>query len=70
MISKIKQFLLASGVAVGVILTAYLKGKSDQEASVKSKNYDTLKKGAEIDKEVRDLPLSSIDSNLNRWMRD
>lgn len=70
MIDKIKNLLISFGVAVGVILTAYLRGKSDQKDSEKIKDLESIKRGSEIDKKVRDMPKSDIDRNIDRWMRD
>lgn len=67
---KIDKYLIAVGAALGVILGAYLKGKSDQKNTEKNRELDTLREGKKIDEEVNRMPITDIDRNLKRWMRD
>lgn len=67
---KIDKYLIAVGAALGIILGAYLKGKSDQKNTQKNRELDTLREGKKIDEEVNRMPITDIDRNLKRWMRD
>ena len=67
---KVNKYLVAIGAALGIILGAYLKGKSDQKNLEKNKELDTLREGKKIDEKVNRMPISDIDNNLKRWMRD
>lgn len=67
---KINKYVIAVGAALGILLGAYLKGQSDQKNKQKNKELDTLREGNKIDEKVRDMPLSELDRNLKRWMRD
>ena len=67
---KVNKYLVAIGAALGIILGAYLKGKSDQKNLEKNKELDTLREGKKIDEKVNRMSISDIDSNLKRWMRD
>lgn len=68
--SKIDKYLITIGAALGIILGAYLKGKSDQKNTQKNKELDTLREGKKIDEKVNRMPITDIDNNLKRWMRD
>lgn len=70
MVEKLKGYIVTAVVAIGIILSSYLKGRSDQKSNERGKKYDALKKGAEVDQKVSTMSKSSLDGNLNRWMRD
>lgn len=63
---KVDKYLIAVGAALGIILGAYLKGKSDQKNMEKNRELDTLREGKKIDEKVNRMPIADIDNNLKR----
>lgn len=68
--TKALSYLAPIGIALSILLGAYLRGKSDQKGAQTKQELDTLRKGNKIDEKVIQMSPSELDSNINRWMRD
>lgn len=74
MISKLKTWFAALGVALLFILSAYnvgrVKGSSAEKDKAKIANAKSVSKAREIEHEIENLSGDDIDRRLSKWMRD
>jgi hypothetical protein len=74
MIARLKQWAAMAGVALTVIVGAFVygrtKGKADAKASQASDALKASRKAREIEDDVRKMDGGDIDSRLSDWMRD
>ncbi len=72
--TKFQGWIITAGAFVALLVTAYIKGRSDQKdiTSTKEtkKRIDDIKQAREIEDEVKKLPRTDLDRRLDKWMRD
>lgn len=72
--SKFKGWLIGAGVAITLVLGAYLKGRSDQKETLQNKELKdrikSINQSKEVNDEVRKMSPSDVDRELDRFMRD
>lgn len=72
--SKFKGWVIGAAAALALLLGAYLKGRSDQKDQNQNKELKdrltSVKKAKEVSDEVRKKSPSSVDRELDRFMRD
>lgn len=72
--NKFQGWILGMGAVAGLLLGAYLKGKSDQSKNTtlkeSKKRVEDLQTARKIENEVSKMPKSDLDRQLDRWMRD
>lgn len=68
--SKVAGYLAAIGIAAGILLTAYNKGRKDCKANQTADRLEASNKARKIENEVDGLGANTLDERLGRWMRD
>lgn len=72
--SKFYGYILATGAAIGLVVSIYLKGKSDQRASSSAteskKRLENIQKARKINEKVDNMSDADLDARLDKWMRD
>ena len=71
---KAQGYLAALGVALAVIAGAFLYGRSDGKADAEAEqarnNAKAIKKARGVEDAVQGMDGGSVDSALDKWMRD
>lgn len=72
--TKLKGYVAAAGVALTFIVGAFLYGRSDgknaAEAARAKRDAEARQKARKVEDEINGLDDESVDSRLDRWMRD
>lgn len=68
--SRLAGWLAAAGVALGILLAAYNKGRQDAAARQAERRLKEIKNAREVEDEVGQLGAADIDARLREWMRD
>jgi hypothetical protein len=73
-LTKLKGWLASAGVALAIIVGAFLygryDGKADAAADQARKNAQSAKKARGVEDEVKKMGASDVDRRLAEWMRD
>lgn len=74
MIAKIKSWLAAAGVVVGLVLAAFVygsaKGSQSQKDKQDSQKLKNIQEARKIEKEINGLSGNDVSRRLDRFMRD
>ncbi|WP_411036842.1 hypothetical protein [Shinella sp. BYT-45] len=72
--SRISGWLSAAGVALAIIVGAFLYGRSGGKAAAEAEqarnNAKAIKKARGVEDEVNGMGDDDVDRRLNEWMRD
>lgn len=68
--SKLTGYAVAIVAALAVLVTAYLKGRSDSKTAQTVRDAQSATKARKIENEVSRLDDSAVDARLAKWMRD
>jgi len=68
--SKLTGYAVAIAAALAVLVSAYLKGRSDSKAAQTVRDAQSATKARKIENEVSRLDDSAVDARLAKWMRD
>lgn len=68
--SKLTGYAVAIAAAVAVLVSAYLKGRSDSKTAQTVRDAQSATKARKIENEVSRLDDSAVDARLAKWMRD
>lgn len=68
--SNLTGYAVAIAAALAVIVSAYLKGRSDSKAAQTARDAQSATKARKIENEVSRLDDSAVDARLAKWMRD
>jgi hypothetical protein len=68
--SKLAGYLAAIGVAAGILLAAYSKGRTDAGHAQTADRLKASNKARKIENEVDSLGDGTVSDRLNEWMRD
>ncbi len=74
LISKLKSWLAAAGVALAIVAGAFLYGRADgkrsAEAEVERAEASARDRARKVENEVNTLGSGDVQRRLDRWMRD
>lgn len=74
LLTKLKGWLAAAGVALAIVAGAFLYGRADgkrsAEAEVERAEADARNRARKVENEIDTLGDSDVQRRLNRWMRD
>lgn len=68
--SKVAGWLAAAGVAAGILLAAYNKGRQDAAARQAERRLDEINNARKVEHEVDGLSDDAVRDALGKWMRD
>lgn len=68
--SKLTGYAFALSAALAVLISAYLKGRSDSKTAQTARDAQSATKARKIENEVSRLYDSAVDARLAKWMRD
>lgn len=68
--SKLTGYAVAIAAALAVLVSAYLKGRSDSRTAQSAREAQSATKARKIENEVSRLDDSAVDARLAKWMRD
>jgi len=68
--SKLTGYAVAIAAALAVLVSAYLKGRSDSKMAQTARDAQSATKARKIENEVSRLDDSAVDARLAKWMRD
>lgn len=68
--SKLTGYAVAIAAALAVLVSAYLKGRSDSKSAQTARDAQSATKARKIENEVSRLDDSAVDARLAKWMRD
>ena len=68
--SKLTGYAVAIAAALAVLISAYLKGRSDSKTAQTARETQSATKARNIENEVSRLNDSAVDARLAKWMRD
>lgn len=68
--SKLTGYAVAVAAALAVLVSAYLKGRSDSKSAQTARDAQSATKARKIENEVSRLDDSAVDARLAKWMRD
>lgn len=68
--SKLTGYAVAIAAALAVLVSAYLKGRSDSKSAQTVRDAQSATKARKIENEVSRLDDSAVDARLAKWMRD
>lgn len=68
--SKLTGYAVAIAAALAVLVSAYLKGRSDSKMAQTARDAQSATKARKIENEVSRLDVSAVDARLAKWMRD
>jgi hypothetical protein len=68
--SKLTGYAVAIAAALAVLVSAYLKGRSDSKTAQTARDAQSATKARKIENEVSRLDDSAVDARLAKWMRD
>lgn len=68
--SKLTGYAVAIAAALAVLVSAYLKGRSDSKSAQTARDAKSATKARKIENEISRLDDSAVDARLAKWMRD
>ncbi len=68
--SKLTGYAVVLSAALSVLVSAYLKGRSDSKSAQTTRDAQSATKARKIENEVSRLDDSAVDARLAKWMRD
>ena len=68
--SKLTGYAVAIAAALAILVSAYLKGRSDRKSAQTARDAQSATKARKIENEVSRLDDSAVDARLAKWMRD
>ncbi len=68
--SKLTGYAVAIAAALAVLVSAYLKGRSDSKTAQTALDAQSATKARKIENEVSRLDDSAVDARLAKWMRN
>lgn len=68
--SKLTGYAVAIAAALAVLVSVYLKGRSDSKTAQTERDAQSATKARKIENEVSRLDDSAVDARLAKWMRD
>lgn len=68
--SRLTGYAVAIAAALAVLVSAYLKGRSDSKTAQTARDAQSATKARKIENEVSRLDDNAVDARLAKWMRD
>jgi len=68
--ARMTGYAVAIAAALAVLVSAYLKGRSDSKMAQTARDAQSATKARKIENEVSRLDDSAVDARLAKWMRD
>lgn len=72
--SRVSGWIAAAGVALAIVVGAFLYGRSDGKADAAAEqakaNAKAVTKARDVENEVQKMDGSDVDRRLAEWMRD
>lgn len=68
--ARLTGYTVAIAAALAVLVSAYLKGRSDSKTAQTVRDAQSATKARKIENEVSRLDDSAVDARLAKWMRD
>ncbi|WP_313027905.1 hypothetical protein [Brucella sp.] len=68
--ARMTGYAVAIAAALAVLVSAYLKGRSDSKSVQTARDAQSATKARKIENEVSRLDDSAVDARLAKWMRD